>query len=77
MKVRVAIPAPNLEGVNLNQLRDSTDLAKNAQELTEEEIEKIKGKNTILYDDEGGTLKTIKNIVTEHLIKSDAKSINT
>lgn len=66
----------SLEGVHLNQLRDSTNLEKNAQKLTDDEVEKIKGKNTILYDDEGGSLKTIKNVVMEHLIKSDAKSIN-
>jgi len=65
-----------LEGVHINQLRDSTDLEKNAEELTEKETEKIKGKNTILYDDEGGSLKTVKNVVIEHLINSDAKSIN-
>lgn len=65
-----------LKGIHLSQIRDSGSLDKSVESLRSEEKKKLKGKNVILYDDEGGSLGTITNVVIEHLTASDVKSIN-
>lgn len=65
-----------LSGIHLNQIRVSSDLNKSAEPLSEDEKERLKGKSVILYDDEGASLRTIKNVVIEHLLPSDVESIN-
>lgn len=64
-----------IEGVHINQVRDSDTLIKKAYILPEEIKQKLKGTNVILYDDEAGTFGTIKN-VAKQLIQADVKSIN-
>lgn len=64
-----------IEGVHINQVRDSDTLVKEAIALSEELKQKLKGTNVILYDDEAGTFGTIKN-VAKKLIAAEVKSIN-
>lgn len=68
-----------IEGINIEQVRDSDTLAKKTRvldkKLKKELEEKLKGTNVILYDDEAGTFGTIKN-VTKQLIPAGVKSIN-
>lgn len=64
-----------IEGVNIDQVRDSDTLAKKAGTLSEELKRKLKGTNIILYDDEAGTFGTIKN-VAKQLIPAEVKSID-
>jgi phosphoribosylpyrophosphate synthetase len=64
-----------IEGVHINQVRDSDTLVKEAIALSEELKQKLKGTNVILYDDEAGTFGTIKNVANK-LISAEVKSIN-
>ncbi len=65
-----------LDGVHLSQIRISSNLTKSVEFLEEDEKKRLKGKNVILYDDEGGSLGTIKNVVIKHLLPSDVESIH-
>ncbi len=65
-----------LDGIHLSQIRDSSDLDKTAESLHLDEQRRLRGTNVIVYDDEGGTLKTITNVVIEHLLPSDVRSVN-
>ena len=65
-----------LDGVHLSQIRISSNLRKSVELLQEDEKKRLKGRNVILYDDEGGSLGTIKNVVIKHLLPSDVESIN-
>jgi len=64
-----------IEGVNIDQVRNSDTLGKEAETLPDELKRKLKGTNVILYDDEAGTFGTIKN-VAKQLIPAEVKSIN-
>jgi len=64
----------NIDGLHLSQIRNSNTGVK-ALSLTEEESEKINGKNIVIYDDEAATFNTIKNVV-RHVLPADPKSIN-
>lgn len=65
-----------LDGVHLSQIRVSSNLDKSVELLQEDEKKRLKGKNVILYDDEGGSLSTMINVVIKHLLPSDVESIN-
>lgn len=65
-----------LPGVHLEKLRDSNTRKSETDNLTEKERKVLSGKNTILYDDEGGTLGTIKDIVMKKFIPAGVASIN-
>lgn len=65
-----------IPGVHLEKLRDSVSRQSQTTNLTEKEKKALKGKNTILYDDEGGTLGTIKDIVMKKFIPAGVSSIN-
>ncbi|MCL4364029.1 phosphoribosyltransferase [Patescibacteria group bacterium] len=64
-----------IEGVHLSQVRNSDNLVKKANELSEELKKKLIGTNVILYDDEAGTFGTLKNVVKK-LVPAKVKSIN-
>lgn len=65
----------DLPGIHLKKIRDSKTLLSS---LADEENQPtaLLNKNTLLYDDEGGTLGTIKNIVLQKLIPEKVASIN-
>lgn len=63
-------------GVHLEKLRNSLTRNSETNDLKEKEKKSLKGKNTILYDDEGGTLGTIKDIVMKKFIPAGVASIN-
>lgn len=65
-----------IPGVHLEKLRDSISRESETNDLTTKEKKALRGKNTILYDDEGGTLGTIKDIVLKKFIPSEVASIN-
>lgn len=65
-----------IPGVHLEKLRDSVSRESKTNNLTEKERKALKGKNAILYDDEGGTLGTIKDIVMKKFIPAGVTSIN-
>ncbi|MFZ6035479.1 MAG: hypothetical protein ACOYUB_05055 [Patescibacteria group bacterium] len=66
----------NLPGVHLEKLRNSATRQSETTSLSEAEAMALKGKNTILYDDEGGTLGTIRDIVLSKFIPAGVSSIN-
>ena len=66
----------DIRGVHLEKLRDSVSRASSTDKLSADERKALKGKNTILYDDEGGTLGTIKDIVIKKFIPARVASIN-
>ena len=65
-----------IPGVHLEKLRDSNTRKSETDSLTEKEKKVLKDKNTILYDDEGGTLGTIKDIVMKKFIPAGVAGIN-
>lgn len=64
-----------IEGVHLEQVRNSDTLVKRANKILPELKAKLKGTNVILYDDEAGTFGTIKNVVKQ-LVPAGVRSIN-
>lgn len=64
-----------IEGIHMSQVRNSDTLEKKAIDLSEELKLKLKGTNVILYDDEAGTFKTMKNVVHQ-LIRAEVRNIN-
>lgn len=65
-----------IKGVSLSKFRKGDTLASESMPLTKEETKLLSDKNVILYDDEGATFGTVKDIVLNHLIKAKVKSIN-
>lgn len=61
--------------IHLKQIRNSKTRNKEMLPLTDIQKNRLKGKNVILYDDEGGTLRTIKNCV-EATLEAGIKSIH-
>lgn len=61
--------------INLKQIRESKSGNKIILPLTENQKTRLENKNVMLYDDEGGTLKTIKNCV-DVTLEAKIKSIN-
>ena len=65
-----------MKGVSLFKYRQGDSLESHSKPLTSQEKRLLRNKNTLLYDDEGGTFRTIKDIVMNHLLPSKVKSIN-
>lgn len=67
----------DMKGVSLSKFRKGDDdLGSEDKPLTPQEIRLLKGKNALLYDDEGATLGTVKDVTLNHLLKAGVKSVN-
>lgn len=64
-----------IEGIHLEQVRNSDTLKKGVSNGAENLKAKLNGRNVILYDDEAGTFGTIKNVVYE-LVPAGVREIN-
>lgn len=65
-----------MKGVSLSKYRSGDSLESYSKASTPQEKKLLKNKNTLLYDDEGGTFGTIKDIVINHLLPAKVKNIN-
>ncbi len=65
-----------IKGVSLSKIRKGDTTESESAELTDSEARVLIGKNILLYDDEGATFRTVKDITINHLLKAKVKSIN-